>query len=407
LAAADDAAVKQALAQILDESSPQASLRSMLSQLTTSTVETVNGETITVWRSPAFQARVAYLRESFEIDKPDSELDDFVEYQYATESQTWMRDVQTLLRGDQNNMTVLGLAIDGILTDEEQNAAAGPFIMGAIVLIVLLVGALVRSYWASAVVAVGLSTTFLAYNGIIVFLGLKESILLTFIIPIAVLSFGVDFFIHGFGRCREEQGDGHSPSAAYPRGMAAVAGAIALALATSAAAFMSNLSSDIEAIQQFGVAAAIGLVLAYLFVGVIAPRVVLGIEERIGLAPRVRGPRLGARLGFGAMSVLGGLTVMFTVVNIVFGIGLLIIAFIPLAVWLPYRFVRRRNARAAAAGRVMVSGVHVSGHGMRAAGTVGRVLARWRVVAVAITVILAGRGLYGYPQVEEKFAPGD
>ncbi|MCP4959135.1 MAG: hypothetical protein GY925_07680, partial [Actinomycetia bacterium] len=183
LAAADDAAVKQALAQILDESSPQASLRSMLSQLTTSTVETVNGETITVWRSPAFQARVAYLRESFEIDKPDSELDDFVEYQYAVESQTWMRDVQTLLRGDQNNMTVLGLAIDGILTDDEQNAAAGPFIMGAIVLIVLLVGALVRSYWASAIVAVGLSTTFLAYNGIIVFLGLKESILLTFIIP--------------------------------------------------------------------------------------------------------------------------------------------------------------------------------------------------------------------------------
>ena len=58
--AASDADVKRALSEILDDTSPQVNLRSTLSQLTTSNVETVDGETLTVWRSPAFQAEVAY-----------------------------------------------------------------------------------------------------------------------------------------------------------------------------------------------------------------------------------------------------------------------------------------------------------------------------------------------------------
>lgn len=407
LVAADDAAVKLELAKILDESSDQSSLRSTLSQLTTSTVEEVNGEMITVWESPAFQAQLAYLRESFEIDKPDSKLDDFVEYQYAVEGEEWMRDVQDTLRGDQDHIQVLGLAIDGILTEEEQSNAAMPFIMGAIVLIVLLVGALVRSYWASAIVAVGLSVTFLAYFGITVFIGVKESILITFIIPIAVLSFGVDFFIHGFGRCREEQANGQVPERAYPLGMTAVSGAILLAVATSTAAFLSNASSQVEAIRHFGIAAAIGLTLAYLFLGVMAPRVVLGIEDSLGPAPRFHGPRLGAKLGFLVMSLIGGLTVTFCVALIPIGVPLLLFVLIPFVVYVPYRRTARRNQRAAEAGRELVPTARSGGHGMRSAGTVVHFLARWRVVTVPIVVILAGMGLYGYTQVEEKFAPGD
>ena len=407
LLAADDTAVKQELAHMLDESSQLSTLRSTLSQLATTSVESVAGETITVWRAPAFQARMSYLRESFEIDKPDSELEDFVEYQYAVEAEEWKRDVQDILRGDQGHMSVLGFAIDPILTEEEQNNAAMPFIMGAIVLIVLLVGMLVRSYWASAVVAAGLSVTFLAYNGVTILVGLKESILLTFIIPIAVLSFGVDFFIHGFGRCREEQAEGQPAARAYPLGLSAVAGAVTLALATSVAAFMSNVSSEVEAIQHFGMAAAIGLVLAYLFLGVIAPRVVLGIEERVGPRPRVRGPRIGTKLGFVAMSLAGGLTVTFSVAMVPVGAIALVVIFLPLALLVPYRFAARRNRRAAASGRELDSSAATGGHGMPAAGSVVHFLARWRVVTVPLTVILAGVGLYGYTQVEEKFSPDD
>ena len=75
LAAASDADVKRALSEILDETSPEVNLRSTLSQLTTSNVETIDGQTLTVWRSPAFQAEVAYLRNSFDIDHPDGNDD--------------------------------------------------------------------------------------------------------------------------------------------------------------------------------------------------------------------------------------------------------------------------------------------------------------------------------------------
>ncbi|MCP4308121.1 MAG: MMPL family transporter [bacterium] len=407
LAAANDADVKRALSEILDDNSPQATLRATLSQLTTSTVEDIDGNTVTVWRSPAFQAEVAYLRESFEIEDPDTDNEDFIEYQYAFEGQTWLREAQTILRGDQQNISVLGLAIDGILTEEEQSEAAGPFIMGAIVLIVLLVGALVRSYWASAIVATGLSVTFLAYSGIVVLIGLKNSILLTFIIPIAVLSFGVDFFIHGFGRCREEQEAGTAPLRAYPLGMSAVAAAVLLAVTTSAAAFLSNVSSGIEAIRDFGIAAAIGLLLAYLFLGVIGPRVVLGIEQRVGPPPRFHGPRLGAKVGFVVMSLIGGLTVTFSVILVPFGVFLLIVVFIPLVIYLPYRRVIRRNRKAAENGRQLDHRIRGAGHGLKSAGSVVHFVARWRVVTVPVTVILALLGLYGFTQVEEKFKPSD
>lgn len=407
LIGADDAAVKQALAELLDDQSPGSALRATLSQLTTSTVEEVNESSVTVWRSPAFQAIVAYQRESFEIAHPGSTNDDLVDYEYAVEGETWLRDVQSTLRGDQRKISVLGLAIDGFLADEEQSAAAAPFIFGAIVLIVLLVGALVRSYWASAVVAAGLSATFLAYNGIIVLAGLKDSILLTFIIPIAVLSFGVDFFIHGFGRCREEQSRGLAPTAAYPIGMTTVASAVMLAVATSTAAFLSNVSSDIESIQQFGMGAAIGLVLAYLFVGVIGPRVVLGIEEQVGAPPLVHGPRLGAKLGFVAMSLVGGATVTMSVVMVPVGAAFLVVVFVPLAILLPYRRVRRRNNRAAESGRELDRRIRGVGHGLKSAGTAVHFLARWRVVTVPVTVVLAALGLYGFTQVEEEFSPSD
>ncbi len=403
LAAADDAAVKRTLADLLDDSSELSTLRATLSQLTTSGVEQIDGETITVWRSPAFQAQVAYLRESFEIDKPDSDLEDFVEYQYAVEAEEWKRDVQDILRGDEDHATVLGLAIDPIITEDEQNAAATPFILGAIVLIVVLVGALVRSYWAAALVAAGLSVTFLAYNGVTVLVGLKESLLLTFIIPIAVLSFGVDFFVHGFGRCREEQAAGAARGRAYPLGLTAVAGAISLALATSVTAFLSNVSSEVEAIQHFGFAAAIGLVIAYVTLGVLVPRIVLGIEDRLGPPPQVRGPRLGAKLGFVAMSLAGGLTVALSVMMVPIGAGALVLGFLPFALYVPFRLTSRRRVGST----VRAEGARRRGHGMRTAGSVVHFVARWRIVTVPVTLVLAGLGVYGYTQVEEKFSPSD
>ena len=73
-------------------------------------------------------------------------------------------------------------------------------------------------------VAAGLAASTLAAYGTSALVGLKMgSLLLAFIVPIAMISFGVDFYIHAVGRVREaEVDDGLSPKRAYPAGMAAV-----------------------------------------------------------------------------------------------------------------------------------------------------------------------------------------
>ena len=75
--------------------------------------------------------------------------------------------------------------------------------------------------------------------------GFDDSVILDVIVPIATISFGIDFMIHAVSRCREELGQGKSHRSAYVIGIATVGGA--LALSTSSIAFGSNATSGIAA----------------------------------------------------------------------------------------------------------------------------------------------------------------
>ena len=126
----------------------------------------------------------------------------------------------------------IGVAIDGDITFEEAATQSAPFIFLAVGLIVLLVAVVHRSFWSAAIVAAGLSATTLAYYGTAALIGLKMgSLLLAFIVPIAMISFGVDFYIHGVGRVREMQVEhGMGVKKAYPAGLTAVFTAMFLAV---------------------------------------------------------------------------------------------------------------------------------------------------------------------------------
>jgi predicted RND superfamily exporter protein len=407
LVTAGEADVKLALASVLREGSDTAGLRATLSQRATAESGIVGGVESTVWKSPAFIADVRFARDSFEIDHPDSDDDALVDYEYTIEAETWLRDAQEVLQGDQQDVTVLGLAIDSTLTDEEEGLAAAPFILLAIVLIVFLVGALLRSYWSSAMVVAGLGFTFLAYLGLWNLFGIARSLFVTLIVPITILAFGVDFFVHGFGRCREEQADGVPPPRVYPIGMTRVAGAVLLALLTSVLAFASNVVSGIPAIAEFGIAAAIGLIVAYVVLGNVAPKLVLAVEDGIGPRPRRGGLRLGARLGFVVMTLIGGAIVMMCVVQPPLGAMALLVVFIPLFIVVPYRVTRRRTRAAADRGVPADTTVRTGGRGVRAAGSVVHFMARWRVVTVPLVLVAAGAGFWAATNVDNEFEVAD
>ncbi len=397
--------VKLALHEMLAEGTPTTGLRFLLSEGATAQPATIAGEDVIVWQSPAFISRLVYDFESFEINNPDD--DDLVDNERALEAEKWLREVQDTVQGDEVNFTALGVAIDPELTSEEAVGASAPFILLAVVLIVLLMGALLRNYWAAAIVVTFLAISMYWYAATLTVIGFKGGLLLGFIVPISVIAFGVDYFVHASGRAREEQVLGASRERAYPLGLTAIMAALSLAVISSIAAFLSNAASGVEAIIEFGIGAAIALAWAYVFLGLLAPKLLLATETALGSPPADRGfLRVGHRLGFFVMVLVGGAVVTFSVVLPVMG-AILLIVFLALFVWLPFVVTRRSYARSAAKGNPVTDEVRGAGHGFKAAGSIVHFMARWRVVTVPVTIVLALLGAVAFTAVDSEFSFSD
>ncbi|MGI9594617.1 MAG: efflux RND transporter permease subunit [Acidimicrobiales bacterium] len=400
LEGATDADVKVVLADILGDDAVGSPLRDSLAQSATSRVGEVGGQEVVVWEAPAFTATVVLDLTDLGGRDPDGNND------IGLDGEEFLRKVQTELQGDQRNYRTLGLAIDFGLASEEQLNESSPFILLAVVGIMILVGALLRSYWAAAIVAIGLAVTMLWYNAVLTIIGFEGGLLLGFIGPISVIAFGVDFFVHASGRAREQQVAGVSRDRSYQYGLTLVFPALFLAVISSAAAFISNGVAGIQAIVQFGIGTAIALLIGFVILGLIAPRWLLTVEDMVGNPPIERGLMIPYKFGFILMTLVAGAVVTFSVVMPVVGLVALAI-FVPLFVYLPIRMTRRVYAKAAAQGRATGVVIKGAGHGFKAAGDVVHFLARWRVVTIPVTIALAVLGAVGFTQVKSAFTFSD
>ena len=400
LAGATNADIKLALADILGEGAVGSPLRDTLSQLATSRNGEVAGQDTVIWEAPAFTASV--VLDLTDLGGRDTDANNNI----GVDGQEFLRKVQTALKGDQINYTTLGIAIDTDLTAEEQQAESSPFILLSVVGIMMLVGALLRSYWAAALVAIGLAATMIWYNAVLTLIGFEGGLLLGFIAPISVIAFGVDFFVHASGRAREQQVEGLSRDRSYPAGLTLVFPALVLAVISSSAAFISNGVAGIQAIVQFGIGTAIALVIGFLLLGIITPRWLLTVEDWLGDPPLERGLMVPYKLGFVLMALIAGAVVTFSVVLPIAGFVALVL-FVPLFLYLPMRWTKASYAKAAAAGQPTGVVIKGAGHGFTAAGTVVHFLARWRVFTVPVTLVLAVLGAIGFTQVDSEFSFSD
>jgi predicted RND superfamily exporter protein len=367
LAEASDDEVRAAVTQVLAPGSPAVGLRYTLSEQAESSVDG--------WTSPAFTAQLVYDSAAFDS---------------YSEEELWLREVQSDLRADAVYLESLGVTIDGNVTLGEATGRSAPFIFLAVALIILLVAIVHRSYWSAVVVGSGLAATSLAYYGTSALLGLKMgSMLLTFIVPIAMISFGVDFYIHGVGRVREMQVErGFGVAKAYPFGMTAVFTALLLAVSSSIAAFMANAASGTEAIIQFGIGSSVSLVWAYLLLGQIGPRVTVGIEQFVGDDPVKGTSKVPYAVGTLLTAILGGLSVALSAVMPSLG-AVALIVFVGVSIAIPAFATRRRNRRAASRGTTLVHGHSGAAHGLASVGTTVRFLARWRFVTIPVVAVIA------------------
>jgi len=172
----------------------------------------------------------------------------------------------------------------GIITDEINNSMADSLLIVGPLAIVFVLLALTIAYRDVLDILLGLfgigavlvwAFGFMGWAGI--------SFNQIFIaVPVLLIGLSIDYAIHIFMRHREERHDDETPSSV--RGSMRVAlGGVGIALvwvtATTVIGFLSNLTSPVPPIQEFGVVSAVGITAALLVFGLLIPGLKVELDE--------------------------------------------------------------------------------------------------------------------------------
>ena len=319
-------------------------LKDLLSVDVRSEPRTVAGFEIEYWSSRAVLVNVAADNEKLGggISRAGLSVDDTV-----IDKERFDRNLQDVLRGDQETFRVWGIAIDQNLEAEDEGRIAGMFVMFTVIGALVVVGISLRSYWAMALTGVGLGVLVLWLKGISNLVGLKSDLIIDLIVPIAMISLGVDFAVHAIRRYQEERAAGHLPQRALAVGLTGVLGVLVLAMLTDGIAFLSNASSGIEAVIHFGLAAGIAVASSFVVLGVVIPLALAQVDAlRDGprTTPSFAGRAMTAAAGVG-VSALCATAVLLLVVGLsIPGLVILMAAAVCFLV-APALMLRRRHAR--------------------------------------------------------------
>lgn len=296
LETASDEEIKLAIHEILKNEKTSA-MANMLSVEATNEQKIVNGELITYWKSPAINIYTLTDNEklgggSLVIGIGGGELE--------IQKEQFNRNIQRILRGTQNTYQLWGVAIDVNLESEDEGAQAGPFIMAAVIAAIIVVGVSLQSYWAMALTGAGLGILMIWLKGISNLIGLKGGLVIDLIVPISMISLGVDFAVHAIRRYQEESFKGNIPRHSLLLGITGIFSALSLVMISDSIAFLSNLSSEIEAVFHFGTAAGIAIISSFIVLGLIVPLALMKIDTLFS------GNNLGSKSGINKVFILVG-----------------------------------------------------------------------------------------------------
>ncbi len=276
LETATDAQVKQAILLALDGPTGPF-LRESFSKDAALETRTVDGSEVQEWRARALTMFVAADNtklgggpQTISLSNDESVL----------EKERLNRRILATLRGDEQNYRLWGLALDVNLTSREQGETAIPYIAATVVLVLVVVGVTLRSFRAVGLGFLGLLILLVWLKGLSNLIGLKSSLTLDLIVPIAMISLGADFLIHAVDRYNEERAQRRPPIQALRFGLAGVMGALLLASLSDGIAFLANITSGIETIIGFGIAAGIAVLSNFIIMGILIPLVIMRLDQR-------------------------------------------------------------------------------------------------------------------------------
>ena len=273
---ASDAQVKEAIQRILEGPNRRFIRESFSKDAYLATVE-VDGEERQVWRAKALSIFVAADNTKLGGGPQTISLSND---EAVLEKERLNRRMLATLRGDEEHYRLYGLALDVNLTSREQGETAIPYIAATVALVLLVVGVTLRSFKAVGLGFLGLMILLVWLKGISNLIGLKASLTLDLIVPIAMISLGADFLIHAVDRYNEERTRRRQPIQALRAGLAGVLGALVLASLSDGIAFLANITSGIETIIGFGVAAGIAVLSNFIIMGILIPLVIMRLDQR-------------------------------------------------------------------------------------------------------------------------------
>ena len=276
LETATDAQVKEAIAFALGGPTGPF-LRESFSKDAILEIRSVDGREVQEWQARALSIFVAADNtklgggpQTISLSNDESVL----------EKERLNRRILATLRGDEENYRLWGLALDVNLTSREQGETAIPYIAATVALVLLVVGVTLRSFKAVGLGFIGLMILLVWLKGLSNLIGLKSSLTLDLIVPIAMISLGADFLIHAVDRYNEELARRRQPIRALRAGLAGVLGALALASLSDGIAFLANITSGIETIIGFGIAAGIAVLSNFAIMGILIPLVIMRLDLR-------------------------------------------------------------------------------------------------------------------------------
>jgi predicted RND superfamily exporter protein len=102
----------------------------------------------------------------------------------------------------------------------------------------------------------------------------------TQIVPILLIGLGVDYAIHLTSRYREEIGSGVSVDGSMTGAVTSVGVALFLSTITTVVGFLTNVFNPVPALKDFGILAAIGIVVAFLLMLTFVPAIRMLLDRR-------------------------------------------------------------------------------------------------------------------------------
>ena len=244
-------------------------------------------------------------------------------------------------------MPTLAIILDGVFPDFLKNWDSNALfaVAGVLMLVLFLAWTFVdrglRRTIADTVLTLIAILFAIAWMNGIGYLLFRDQSPMAQILPILLIGLGVDYSIHVTSRYREEISAGTGVDVSVRKAILTVGVALVLATITTAVGFLTNVFNDIPALREFGTLAAIGIIASFLLKLTFVPSVRLILSRR-GMRKDTPEP---SRLAAGEAPALG-------------------------------RLIGR-----------------TSGIAKRAAG-----------VAVVVSIVLGGVGVWGWTQLETRFS---